>query len=68
MGKMPETKKSKEIAERKPEFKTTIDGTTVNRVYTPADVAGVNQEDVGLPGEYPFVRRHPLDSNKPGSS
>ena len=28
----------------------------VRRVYTPADVAGVPWEDIGLPGRYPFTR------------
>ena len=28
----------------------------VRRVYTPADVAGVAWEDIGLPGRYPFTR------------
>ncbi|HEY8199766.1 MAG TPA: methylmalonyl-CoA mutase family protein, partial [Actinomycetota bacterium] len=28
----------------------------VNRVYTPADVAQMPWEDVGLPGRYPFTR------------
>jgi methylmalonyl-CoA mutase N-terminal domain/subunit len=44
------------MLERKPEFKTTVDGTVVNRVYTPADLTGLKAEDVGLPGEYPFTR------------
>ncbi|MBU2262902.1 MAG: methylmalonyl-CoA mutase [Proteobacteria bacterium] len=41
------------LTERKKEFRTTVDGITVNRVYTPADAVGV---DPGLPGEYPFTR------------
>jgi len=53
---MSETKQTKERAERKREFRTTVDGTVVNRVYTPADLAELNQEDIGLPGEYPFTR------------
>lgn len=44
----------KEAAERKEEFKTTVDGTVVKRVYTPSDL-GVEQ-DTSLPGEYPFTR------------
>jgi methylmalonyl-CoA mutase cobalamin-binding domain/chain len=28
----------------------------VNRVYTPADIADVPFEDIGLPGQYPFTR------------
>jgi len=53
---MTETKQTKELRERKEEFRTTVDGFVVNRVYTPADLAGFNQEDIGLPGEYPFTR------------
>ena len=53
---MTETKQTKELPERKEEFRTTVDGFVVNRVYTPADLAGFNQEDIGLPGEYPFTR------------
>jgi len=53
---MSETKQTKEMIERKPEFRTTVDGTVVERVYTPDDLAGLNQEDIGLPGEYPFTR------------
>ena len=41
--------------ERKKEFTTTVDGTVVNRVYTPADLEGF-EPDAGLPGEYPFTR------------
>jgi len=53
---MSETKKTKELPERKEEFRTTVDGFVVNRVYTPADLEGLNQEDIGLPGKYPFTR------------
>ncbi len=53
---MSETKKTKEMLERKREFRTTVDGVVVNRVYSPADLAGLNQEDIGRPGEYPFTR------------
>jgi methylmalonyl-CoA mutase N-terminal domain/subunit len=53
---MSETKQTQELRERKEEFRTTVDGFVVNRVYTPADLAGFNQEDIGLPGEYPFTR------------
>ena len=35
---------------------TTVDGTVVNRVYTPDDLAEVNSEETGIPGEYPFTR------------
>lgn len=54
--KMSEKKQSKETVERKPEFRTTVDGTVVERVYTSDDSAGLSQEDIGLPGEYPFTR------------
>jgi len=53
---MAGTKQIKEMVERKREFRTTVDGLVVKRVYTPADIAGLNQEDIGLPGEYPFTR------------
>ena len=49
-------KKTEETTERKKEFRTTVDGTVVDRVYTPADLEGLKEEDVGLPGEYPFTR------------
>jgi len=49
-------KKPEEMTERKKVFTTTVDGTVVNRVYTPADLAELRQEDNGLPGEYPFTR------------
>lgn len=36
---------------------TTVSGMPVNRLYTPADVAELDYEqDLGLPGEYPFTR------------
>ncbi|MDP2916346.1 MAG: methylmalonyl-CoA mutase family protein, partial [Dehalococcoidia bacterium] len=41
-------------SERKKEFKTTVDGITVNRVYTAADMKDC--ADASLPGEYPFIR------------
>ena len=41
--------------ERKEEFKTSVDGTVVNRIYTPADLEGL-EKDSSLPGEYPFTR------------
>ncbi|MDD5083189.1 MAG: methylmalonyl-CoA mutase family protein, partial [Dehalococcoidales bacterium] len=41
--------------ERKKEFKTTVDGILVNRVYSPADLAGY-EPDNSLPGGYPFTR------------
>ncbi len=45
----------KEVAERKKGFTTTVDGTIVERVYTPAHLRGFEQ-DTSLPGEYPFTR------------
>ncbi len=45
----------KKGTERKEEFRTTVDGTVVKRVYTPADLEGFSQDD-SLPGEYPFTR------------
>ncbi len=44
-----------EEKERKKEFKTTVDGTVVKRVYTPGDLAESGQ-DTSLPGEYPYTR------------
>lgn len=44
-----------EVAERKKEFKTTVDGTIVKRVYTADDLKAGGQ-DTSLPGEYPFTR------------
>src|ERR1700759_5423376 len=36
---------------------TTISGQPINRIYTPADLAGFDyNEDLGFPGEYPFTR------------
>jgi len=44
-----------EPKERKEEFRTTVDGIAVNRVYTPDDLPG--PDDIGsLPGEYPYLR------------
>ena len=48
--------KTEETAERKKEFKTTVGGNVVKRVYVPSDMGGLEEEDVGLPGEYPFTR------------
>ena len=45
----------KEAVERKKEFRTTVGGTAVKRVYTPTDLAG-GKQDASLPGEYPFTR------------
>ncbi len=41
-------------AERKKEFRTTVDGTVVKKVYTAADVA--QPGDTSLPAEFPFTR------------
>ncbi len=49
-------KKPEEITERKKEFRTTVGGTVVDRVYAPADLEGLKEEDIGLPGAYPFTR------------
>ena len=46
---------TEEVVERKKEFRTTVDGTVVKRVYTPDDLAGVEQDN-SSPGEYPFTR------------
>jgi len=48
--------KKEEIPERKGEFRTTIGGTVVKRVYTSADVGACREEDIPLPGEYPYTR------------
>jgi len=45
----------KEELERKREFRTTVAGTVVKRVYTPADLEEF-EPDTSLPGEYPFTR------------
>ena len=44
-----------ERAERKKEFRTTVDGTVVKRVYTPDDLEE-SEQDTSMPGEYPFTR------------
>ncbi len=42
--------------ERQGEF-TTLSGQPIERVYTPADIADLDYErDLGLPGEFPFLR------------
>ncbi|CAN5170576.1 methylmalonyl-CoA mutase family protein [soil metagenome] len=41
--------------ERRDEYRTES-GLPLQRVYTPADVAGTAWEDLGLPGQYPFTR------------
>lgn len=36
---------------------TTLSGTPIDDVYTPADLAGTDPDtDIGLPGEYPYTR------------
>lgn len=49
-------KKDEKLTERKQEFRTTVGGTVVKQVYTPADLEGLKEADTGLPGEYPFTR------------
>jgi len=42
--------------ERKEVF-TSISGTSIERLYTPLEIAGVNYNDeIGYPGQYPFTR------------
>ena len=42
--------------ERQPEF-TTVSGHPISRLYTPADVAGIDFEsEIGYPGQPPFTR------------
>jgi len=45
-----------DVAERKQEFKTTVDGIAVNRVYTADDIDNEQTADNSLPGEYPYTR------------
>jgi methylmalonyl-CoA mutase N-terminal domain/subunit len=48
-----------EFVSRRPETEETyLSGSRrpVKRVYTPADVADIPYEDIGLPGQYPFTR------------
>src|SRR4030042_5667293 len=50
-------KKLDRVSETKSEFKTGSGEFTLERVYTPLDVAGTDYiNDIGLPGEYPFTR------------
>ena len=53
---MQEKKENRELPERKKEFRTTVDGTVVNRVYTADDVKKDREADAALPGEYPYTR------------
>ncbi|MFH1639634.1 MAG: methylmalonyl-CoA mutase family protein, partial [Chloroflexota bacterium] len=41
--------------ERKPEFRTTVDGTVVNASYTLDDLAGAGQDN-SLAGDFPYTR------------
>ena len=54
-------KKTEEMVERKKIFTTTVDGTVVNRIYTPADLEGLRQDEIGHQGEYPFTRHTRAD-------
>jgi len=48
-----------EFLKRQPERKEafqTFGGFPLKRVYTPLDTAEIPQEDIGLPGRYPFTR------------
>ena len=45
-----------DVVERKQEFKTTVDGIAVNRVYTADDIDNEQAADNSLPGEYPYTR------------
>ncbi len=50
-------KKAEESTERKKEFKTTVGGIPIKKVYGPADSAPVDpNKDLAAPGEYPFTR------------
>jgi methylmalonyl-CoA mutase N-terminal domain/subunit len=45
----------KRFPERQPEF-TTSSGIPLKRLYTPDDVPGDYESELGFPGEYPFTR------------
>jgi len=50
-------KKAEQSSERKTEFKTTVGGIPIKRVYGPADSAAADPaKDLAAPGEYPFTR------------
>ncbi len=50
-------KKTEELNEVKKTYRTTVGGTMIKRVYTPADLEGIKEkEEIGLPGEFPFTR------------
>ena len=45
--------------DRQPESRTeyrTLSGVPLQRVYTAEDLAGLREEDLGLPGQYPYTR------------
>jgi len=45
------------FGERQERFRTDTGGQTVDRLYTPADVADIEYEsDIGFPGEEPYTR------------
>ncbi|MFB6183495.1 MAG: methylmalonyl-CoA mutase [Haloarculaceae archaeon] len=45
------------FGERNERFRTDTGGSTIERLYTPADVADLDyEEDLGFPGEEPFTR------------
>jgi methylmalonyl-CoA mutase N-terminal domain/subunit len=49
----------REFLARQPESRAeyrTGSGLPVERVYTPADLAGTSFDEIGLPGQYPFTR------------
>ncbi len=48
---MPAQKQSKEVKERKEVFPTTVDGTDVNKVYTPDALEKIKMEELPPPGE-----------------
>src|SRR5713101_7472612 len=54
-----EANELREFLARQPESRSeyrTGSGLPVERVYTPADIADVPWEEIGLPGRYPFTR------------
>jgi len=49
-------KKTEDMTERKKEFRTSVGGNVIKRVYTPAELGELTEEDIGVPGKYPFTR------------
>jgi len=49
-------KKTENMTERKKEFRTSVGGNVIKRVYTPAELGELTEEDIGVPGKYPFTR------------